>query len=799
MKKLVILMLALFCMSFSAMAQMSDEAVVSYVKEGVAQGKSQQQLTRELVGKGVTKEQAMRLKEQYENSKRAEAGKVQAAVDVERANPESQNEVKTNMAGVKEVEEGAIRVFGRDIFTNANLSFSPNLNMPTPQNYRLGPGDQLNIEVWGASEANISQKVSPEGFISIPEVGPINVNGMTIQKATSVIKSRLSKIYAGMGATNVNLSTNAKVTLGQIRTIQINIMGEVVNPGTYSVSSFSTAFHALYLAGGIGRLGTLRGIRVVRGGRTVSVIDVYDYILRGQSNSDIRLQDGDMILVPTYENLVEIQGNVKRPMWYEMKKDESLATLLNYSGGFTSDAYTRTITVERIDGVEKSVATVDEMGYTDFKLHDGDRIDVGAILQRYANRVEIKGAVYRPGFYEIGKNIATIRDLVQMADGPLEEAFLGHAVLHRENADKTLEVIAVDLGAILNETAPDFALQKNDVLFVPSQYDLKDQGTISISGAVFAPGTFPYAKNTKIEDIIIQAGGLLESASMVRVDVTRRIVDNMGTKKQKEIAKVFSFGIKDGFVIDGEAGFILEPYDQVFVRNSPTYAAQENVIVSGEVEFEGQYTLSVRNERLSDIIAKAGGLSEFAYAKGARLERAMTQEEYMQVRDMLDIIELQNEANGDSVKVAAGSIKQIYNVAIDLEKALANPHSDYDLALRSGDRIVVPQYVNTVNIRGAVRKQNTITFDPSKNLSYYVSQAGGFGNRAKKSGTFIVYPNGHMKKVGRNCSAKDIQPGSEIIVPTKEKSQWNLGTTLGTITTSISTLAIVATLINALK
>lgn len=798
MKKLVLFIIAVFAFTVNAMAQMSDDAVVAYVKNGVQQGKSQQQLTRELLLKGVTKEQVMRLKEQYENQKQKEA-QVVTATDVERSNPETQDNVRTEMAGVKEINEDTIRVFGRNIFTNRNLSFEPSMNMPTPQNYRLGPGDQLVIEVWGASEANITQKVSPEGYINIPQVGPINVNGLTVQAASNLIKGRLSKIYSGMATTNVDLSTNAKVTLGQIRTIQVNIMGEVVNPGTYAISSFSTAFHALYKAGGVSKLGTLRAIRVIRGGRTISVIDVYDYILRGRSASDIRLQDGDMILVPTYEHLVNIEGNVKRPMWYEMKKGESLSTLINYAGGFTSDAYNRSVTVERNDGQEKSIATIGEMGFSEFTLKDGDRIDVGAILQRYSNRVELKGSVYRPGFYEIGKNINTVRELVEKADGPLDEAFLDHAVLHRENDDKTLEVISVDLKGILDQTVPDIALRKNDVLFIPSKHDLKEQGTITIAGDVFTPGTFPYAANTKIEDIIIQAGGLLESASVVRVDVTRRIVDPKSTKKQKEIAQIFTFGVKDGFVIDGEAGFVLQPYDQVFVRRSPGYSPQIDVEIAGEVEFEGKYSLSVRNERLTDVVAKAGGLTEWAYVKGARLERTMSMEEYLTAKDLLDIVEQQNGEDKDSVKIGNKDIRRVYSVAIDMEKALANPHSDYDIALREGDRIYVPQYNNTITVRGSVRKQNTITYDPKKNLSYYIKEAGGFGNKAKKSGTFIVYSNGHIKEVGKNASASLIEPGCEIIVPAKHASAWNINNTISTVSAAVSTLAVVATLITALN
>lgn len=835
MKKYLLVFLAFFAFSISAMAQMSDDAVVKYVQDGVKQGKQQEQLVRELVAKGVTRQQLERLKDKYESTNGKNKKKTQKASIVRRSQSEANDSTSLDPKNKKkltkprknsrynkkndaydeedseyddeeydnrydeEEEEDTIKVFGRDIFKTRNLTFEPTLNVATPQNYRLGPGDEVVIEVWGASEENFTQTISPDGYINIPEVGPVSLNGLTVQAASARIKSRLAKIYAGMAAANVDISTNARVSLGQIRTIQINVMGEVANPGTYAVSSFATAFHALYKAGGVSKIGSLRKIKVVRGGRTVTVIDVYDYILRGRSNTDIRLQDGDIVLVPAYEALVRVDGKVKRPMYYEMKKGESLATLINYTGGFASDAYARSITVERNDGTEKSVATIGEMDYTEFSLKDGDWVTVSAILDRYSNRIELKGAVYRPGYYEMGSQIKTVRDLVTKADGPLEDAFLDHAVLHRENDDKTLTVISVDLKGILAQTAPDIPLHKNDVLFVPSIHDLKDQGTIEVLGEVYSPGVFPYSSNTKIEDIIIKAGGLKESASVVRVDVSRRIFDNKSTKKQKEIAQNFTFGIKDGFVIDGESGFLLQPYDQVFVRRSPGYMPQINVTVTGEVEFEGDYSLSIRNERLSDIIQKAGGLSEFAYVKGARLERFMTDDEYAQAKEMLKIIKQQNMANGDTIKISDDDISETYSVAIDLEKAMANPHTEADIALRDGDHIIIPQYNNTISVRGNVRKQNTITYDPKKSLSYYISEAGGYADHAKKSGTFIIYPNGHIKELGRLASAKVIEPGSEIIVPAKQKSQWNLGATISMVSSSASMLAVIATLISNLK
>ena len=654
------------------------------------------------------------------------------------------------------------------------------------------------IEVWGASEANITQKVTPDGYISIPDIGPVAVNGLTVQAASERIRGKLSKIYSGMKTANVDLSTNVKVSLGQIRTIQVNIMGEVARPGTYALSSFSTVFHALYKAGGISELGSLRNIKVVRGGRTVATVDVYDYIINGRSHSDIRLQEGDVILASPYDALVLIQGKIKRPMYYEMKSSESVLTLINYAGGFTNDAYSSAVTVERNNNKEKTICTVDDMNYGVFKVKDGDIVSIGAILDRYDNRVEIKGAVYRPGFYAMGKDISTVRDLIQKADGLLDDAFTNRAVLHRENPDKTLEVISVNTKGILNGTEPDILLQKNDILFIPSIYDLEAKGTLEIVGEVFSPGVFPYAANTKLEDLIIMAGGLTEAASTVRVDVTRRLNDAKSTKKTKDISKTFSFSVKDGFVVEGEPGFILEPYDQVFVRRSPGYSQKINVTINGEVEFEGSYALNVRNERLSDVIKQAGGLTEFAYLEGARLERQLTYEEYLQAKELMAMITSNNKVEGND-SIVVPEVTRTYPVGIDLVEIMKNPHSEIDPVLQDGDVVIIPQLMTTVSVSGSVRKPNTVVYNPTMKLKDYISEAGGYAERARKSGTFILYPNGHIKELGKSASAKEIIGGSKIIVPQKAKSQWNIGTTLSTVTTSVSMLAVIASLINTLK
>ena len=802
MKRIWILFFFALLAAGGANAQaMSDDEVISYVKNAVNQGKSQQTIYKELVARGVSTSQLQRIKDKYEQQKEnAVAKKSNKNVDTQRVNPEQAEDKAPAQSNDMTVDgpEGGIKVFGRDIFRTANLTFEPSMNIATPVNYRLGPGDELQIEVWGASETNITQKVSPDGYISIPNVGPVNVNGLTVQAATNRIKAKLSQIYSGLASSNVNLSTHVKVSLGQIRTIQVNIMGEVARPGTYALSSFSTVFHALYKAGGMSKMGSLRNIKVVRGGRTVATVDVYDYIINGRSHSDIRLQEGDVILASPYDALVLIKGKVKRPMYYEMKSSESIRTLIGFAGGFSNDAYRGAVTVDRNNTKERTVATVDDMNYGVFKVKDGDVVSVGEILDRYDNRIEVKGAVYRPGYYELGKDIQTVKDLIEKADGLLEYAFTNRAVLHRENDDKTLEVISLNVKAIIDGTEADVTLHKNDVLFIPSKYDLEQKGTLEIRGEVYKPNVFPYAANTKLEDLIIMAGGLTESASTVRVDVTRRIIDRKGTKKQKEIAQTFSFGVKDGFVVEGEPGFVLEPYDQVFVRRSPGYSEKVNVTVSGEVEFEGDYSLNVRNERLSDVLEKAGGLTEFAYIEGARLERQMTPEEYKQAQELMDMVASNNKVSGND-SIVVPQVSRTYPVGIDLKEILANPHSAIDPVLQDGDVIVIPQYMTTVSVSGSVRKPNSVVYDPKMKLKDYISEAGGYAERARKSGTFILYPNGHIKELGRNASAKDIMGGSKIIVPQKGRSQWNLATTLTSVTTSVSMLAVIATLINAMK
>ena len=805
MKKLISLFTFLLLFSAGVWAQsMSDNQVVEYVKTATEAGKSQKQIMTELAARGVTRAQAERIKKRYEEQQASEQTMGAVAKNRQRYSEDATANVSEGNMDLIAAEMGdpteqstevaARLVFGRNIFNSRNLTFAPSQNLPTPVNYKLAAGDEVIVDIWGSNQMTYREYISPEGSINIPNLGPIYLNGMSISEAEKYLKKELNKIHAGIDGENP--TSEMKLTLGQIRTIQVNIMGEVTMPGTYNISSFSNIFHALYRAGGIGKLGSLRNIYLMRNGKKIANVDVYDFILKGKTMDTTRLQEGDVIIVPPYEMLVDIQGNVKRPMFYEMKNGETVKTLIEYAGNFTGDAYTKNVRITRQNGREYQIYTVDDIDYSVFKLMDGDVLNISAMLDRFANRLEIKGAVYRPGVYQFSGQLNTVKLLVEKAEGVMGDAFLGRAVLHREREDLTKEVIQVDLKNILNGTKPDIALQRNDVLYIPSIHDLQDIGTISVFGEVARPGDFPFAENTTLEDIIIQAGGLKESASSVRVDVSRRIKDSKGTQVSSEIGQMFTFALKDGFVVDGEQGFKLQPYDQIFVRRSPSYQTQINVSVNGEVLYAGTYALTQKTERVSSLIEKAGGVTPYAYVKGAKISRRINAEERRRMQTVLDMARTADEK--DSINVSKLELGDIYYVGIDLEKALKNPGSDADIVLREGDQLIVPEYNNTVRISGEVMYPNTVSYVKGKSLDYYIEQAGDYGERAKKKRAYIVYMNGQVKKASKYKSNL-IEPGCEIIVPTKEKNEFRLQNILSIATTSASLATMIASIANILK
>lgn len=834
-KKSLFFCLMLLCFTTNSWAQggsMTDQQVMEYVEMGIQQGKSQQQISTELARRGVTREQAERVKKLYEQNSKSEKGSVQKSKtrtnanknltsDKEYINSSFNFEEGNNSSSktsrfitTQDINEGQTltlkmdkngnlvsdsitifkdekledQVFGRNIFNTNNLTFEPSNNLPTPANYRLGPGDEITIDIWGTNQVSIQETITPDGAISIDNLGLIFLNGMTVNQATSFLRKELNKIYTGLA--DEKPTSQIRVSLGNSRTIQVNVMGEVYQPGTYALSAFSTVFHALYSAGGVSEIGSLRNIQVVRNGKTIANVDVYNFIMHGKTKDDISLQEGDVIIVSPYEALVKIEGNVKRPMKYEMKSNETVATLLKYAGNFASDAYTRSMKLIRQNGKEYQIFTVDDMDYSVFTLKDGDVLTAEAILNRYENKLEVKGAVYRPGIYQFGGDLNTVKQLIEKADGVMADAFLGRAVLHRQREDLTKEIVQVDLKGILGGNKPDIALQRNDVLYIPSIHDLKDLGNIEVFGEVARPGKYIYADNMTLEDLIIQAGGLLESASTVRVDVSRRIKNNKSTEVNPTIGEMYSFALKDGFIVDGEVGFILEPYDQIYVRRSPGYQPQVNVEVEGEILYNGTYALTTKSERLSDLVKKAGGATPYAYIRGSKLMRKANEEEMKRMEDVIKIMQREMGAQTDSLKL---ELNNIYSVGIDLEKALAKPGSDADIVLREGDKLIIPEMTNTVKINGAVMMPNTVAFKKGETVNYYINQAGGFANGARKSKAFIIYMNGQVAEVNK-WSKKQIEPGCEIVVPIKDKTKadkWNIQTILG-IASSIGSLGLTA-------
>lgn len=782
-----------------AQSSMTDQQVLEYVKQGMSEGKDQRQMATELARRGVTREQAERVKKLYEQEQGVSTSKMSGTEQNEaRLREATQEESTTSVLENPQPDSRELaqenQVFGRNIFNTRNLTFEPSVNLATPPNYRLGPGDEVIIDIWGTSQNTIRQQISPDGTINIEKIGPVSLSGMTVNEANEYLKRVLGKTYSGLDAPDGTLEI--RLTLGNTRTIQINVMGEVVQPGTYALSSFSTVFHALYRAGGVNEIGSLRNVQVTRNGKTVAKVDVYDFIMKGKTQDDIRLQEGDVIIVPAYEALVQISGNVKRPMKFEMKKNETLATLIGYAGGFSADAYTRSLRVVRQNGEEYEINTVKEIDYSAYPMRNGDVVTAEAILNRFTNKLEVRGAVYRPGIYQLNGEINTVRALVNEAKGLMGDAFTNRAVLQREREDLTTEIISVDVRSIMAGTSPDIPLQKNDILYIPSIHDLEDRGDVAIFGEVAKPDSYSYSDNMTLEDLIIRAGGLRESASTVRVDVSRRIKDPKSTHSTDSIGQMFTFALKDGFVIDGEQGFTLQPYDQVFVRRSPGYQAQQNVQVTGEVIFGGTYAMTTTEERLSDLVKKAGGATSKAYLRGAKLIRVANDEEKKRMRDVINLMNRQfGEAMMDSLGIR---VEDTFSVGIDLEKAMAQPGSEYDLVLREGDVLSVPKLNNTVKVNGAVMMPNTVGYLSDKNANYYLDQAGGYALNAKKSKKFVIYMNGQVARI-KGRSKDKIEPGCEIIVPSKKNKRVNVGEILGYASSFGSLATMFATISNLIK
>jgi len=808
MKKILLSLTLFLGLSMTAAAQgMSDSQVQSYIQREMKTGASQSQIVMRLMQRGVTAQQLQRVRKQMTETggmtgsgasgsgmgEDAAVSRLREANGAQRVNAQGTPLVTTqvtpsgsgNTEGLAESRPQVYipdtvdnkvngkHVFGRDIFNKKNLSFEPAMNVSTPQSYVVGPGDKVNLDIFGGSQKSQQLEVSPDGVIVVEGYGPIHIGGLSVAQANAKLREELGQRYK---------SSTIRMTVGQTRTVQVNVMGEVAAPGSYPLSAFATVFNAIYMAGGVNGVGTLRNIKVFRGGRLLTTVDVYDYILNGKLAGNVHLQDNDVIIVGPYECIVDVQGFVKRPMAYEMKPNETIATLLKYAGGFANKSYKSAVRVHRTAGDRYSAYQVKEFDFSQFRLADGDSVIIDSIQGRYENTVEIQGAVFHPGMYDLGAN-PSVRSVIENAGGLTEDAFKTRAVLHRMKEDRTRRIVSVDLDGIMAGTAADITLENEDILYIPFRREAMAQRTLTIFGEVHFPGTYEYADDMTIEDFILQAGGPTDAASTARVDVSRRIVDPSATTTDKTIAQTFSFSLQNGYVVDGKRDFTLQPYDEVFVRKSPGYQPQRNISVVGEVLFEGVYSLPTKNMRLSDAIKAAGGFTDEAYIRGARVERVLNPDELFRVEQLIRMARMQTGQGLDTTQVTR--MDSIYYVGINLDKAIENPGSDYDIVLREGDRLVVPEYNGTVKINGNVMYPNTVAYSPGKPYKWYVNQAGGFGMRAKKSRTYILYQNGTVTKAK---GSSKIEPGCEIIVPAKTRTTQETISQIGSLSTTMATL-----------
>lgn len=826
MKKFSLLLFFLLCVGVVSAQKMTDDQVIDYVMAAQEKGESQQQIAKDLLRKGVTMDQVNRIKRKMENQKATGVGATMTEKERTRKAPNKNGAVelqstkeekgKMNTAEREEMmgeeldflfpdstlmfmaeEKKKKEIFGHRIFQNKDVAFEASYNLPTPANYKLGSGDEVVIDIWGASQSTIQETISPDGNIYVENLGPVHLSGLTVTQANNYLKKQLGQIYSSISGDEPE--SNIRLSLAQNRTIQVHVMGEVENPGTYTMSSFATIFNALYQAGGVNEVGTLREVKVYRNDKMVATYDVYDFILNGNSDMGIRLEDNDVVSVDAYKNLVSVTGNVKRPMYYEVLDNETLEQLMKYAGGFAGNAYKEDVRLIRNGKREREIYTLNTAEQQNFILADGDSVSVDSIMPSFANMVEVKGAVYRPGQFQMDGRVNTVKQLIECAGGLKDDAFMNRAILNRRNPNNTMENLAINLEDLMSGKAADVALRKNDVLLVPSLFDVQEVQTVTIFGEVAFPGTYEYVENMSVEDFIVNAGGLTEAASTAKVDVARRVKNSRATSASDTISHMYSFAISDGLIVEGNPNFTLMPFDEVYVRKSPGYFKQENVVIEGEVLFNGTYALEKKNQRLSELVASAGGLTPQAYAQGARLVRAMTDEEKMRLETTMETSLQLAKDKADSLAIRNKIMNQTdYPVGIELDKALAKPGSDADVTLRDGDRLIIPQYSNTVKMSGEVMYVNTVSYKKGKGLRYYLDQAGGYSNEAKKSKVYIVYMNGTVARANR-LNRNAIQPGCEIVVPIKDRERMKTTEILSLGSTSASLATVIIALTNILR
>lgn len=774
---------------------LSDAQVLQLIKRAESSGMSQQQLESEALRRGMPYSEILKLRERV--AKLSSSQPTEEKTTPQERSLFAGEELSQRKDDVEPKDSlPKTRIFGMELFQRENLSFAPSLNVPTPRHYILGAGDQLLVDVWGASQERYELTVSPDGFVRVDNLGNIKVGGLTIEKASELLISRLGSIYSGLRGSQPN--TFAQVSLGSIRSIKVTIAGEAYMPGTYTLPALATAFNALYMAGGPNEQGSLRQIRIIRDQQTLATIDLYDFLVHGHAQSNIRLQDEDIILIPPYGQRVVLEGLAKRPAIYELKEGETLDDLLTISGGLTAGAYSQRLKVFRKTDSQHQILDVEKLLFTSFRMRDGDSLFVEPVLDRFENRLSVRGAVFRPGEYAYRPGMR-LTDLIQQADGLREDAFLPRVSIYRRMNNLRIEVHAVDMQMILEGKNEDPLLKEEDVVNVSSIFDLEELKHVQILGEVGKPGMYAYKEQITLGELIRKSEGLLESASLARVEVARRITSRESMRPGIQIAEVFSFPLDKNLILEDQAAsFVLRPFDIVFVRRSPGYMVQQLVKVEGEVSFPGEYAITRKNEKISDLVKRSGGLTDDAYLPGATLLRKVeeTREERQKRLQALQRNEL-------GIEIEQEVEEEWQSIGIDLSKILSNPNTKDNLILMDGDILRIPQQLQTVRVNGALLYPVTVRYQSRMGVRRYVSQAGGFADNAKRNRVYVVYANGSVDRTRNFLVFKTypgVEPGAEIIVPQKpEKEGRGLQETIA-ISSAITSMAlIVVTIVNQLK
>ena len=743
-------------------ADLSDQQVIQLFQRMEAQGLSVSEVEVIARARGMNPVEINKLKARLSQIQmdQASSSDTQTGATRLRSTTVSEQEVEPVDTLGLFLEPIKSQVFGSSIFNNSRITFEPSLNVPTPKNYKLGAGDELIIDIWGAAENTYQLTISPEGTVNIPNLGPISVQGLSIEQASDQLLNKLGSIYSGLRGANKD--TFAQVSLGNLRSIQVNIVGEVTAPGTYTLTSFASVFNALYAAGGPSEKGTYRSIKVIREGEVFQEVDLYEFLVSGNTVSNVTLQDQDIIKVDSYLNRITVTGETKRTGFFETKEGETFEALLSFAGGFNESAYTKRVTVERNTASEKSIVDIRYPEDQNTVLKNGDYITIGKILDRYENRIEIEGAVFRPGVYQLSNN-PTLSALLENAEGLMGDAFMERAIIYRTRPDYSIETLAVNLSRLINDPANnDVELQKDDYIKVSSIFDLREERTVSISGSVLTPETYEYIEDITLKDLIFEAGGFTEDAAPYNIEIARRIPDDQSGTVKNQIAELINISIENGLNYESELDeIVLMPFDQVFVRTSPTYQEQHLVTIKGEVLFPGTYALSTRDFKLSDLLEKSGGLTDYAYIEGASLERKF------------EINRQELELNlADSLTEATQDIESLSKVGINLREAADNPNSVSNLLLQQGDVITIPKKLETVQVRGEVLYPVNVRFDDGQKYKEYITSAGGFTDDANKKRAYIVYANGDVDRTKKFLFFKsypDVKPGAVLIIPPKKE------------------------------